>query len=133
MNWTSAITAAFIATFLVSGVEARAGDKVRLGEPISFVSSVCFNLADLMEIREYALANQGDGKTAYLKKKAEGKCLPFNSLELGVRVILDAVVDGSEFNDAILGPTIFVKFHVEGMKEPLYGVMGPEQLALSSI
>lgn len=134
MNWTSVPIVASLAILLGASLPAVAEpDKVKLGERINFNSSICFDLADLMEIREYALKNDGDGYTPYIKKKGEGKCMAFNSMEIGVYAILDEVVPNSEFNDSTLGPSVFVKFHIEGNDKFLYGVMGPEQLDLSSI
>ena len=124
--------ALIVAALLFAG-SASAADKVKIGQFINLNSSVCMELSDLMDIRAYALANNGDGFTAYQQKKAEGKCLAFNSQELGLYAIIDEVIPDSFFVDAILGESLFIKFHVEGMDTPVYGVIGVEEIDLSGI
>ena len=107
-------------------------EPVKIGEVVHFNSSICMSLDDLWDIRNYALAHNGDGKTRYLELKAEGKCMAFNTMELGMMAVIDEMVPNSGFTDTVLGEVIFVRFHIDGMDDmPIYGVMGREQLTLT--
>ena len=72
MNWKSTVLSCIACLFIGSGGVALAADKVKLGEPINLNSSICFELADLMEIREHALKNNGDGFSAYVGMEEAG-------------------------------------------------------------
>lgn len=128
----SVVLASAIMAALATKLPASAAEPVKIGEVVHLDTSVCMSLEDLMEVRAYALAHNGDGKTRYLQLKEEGKCMAFNTMELGMLAIIDEMVPGSLFTDSILGPTIFIRFHIDGMEDmPIYGIMGPEQLTLT--
>lgn len=75
-----------------------------------------------MAIVDYAKAHNGDGTTAFVKAKADGKCGRVTAEAMVVRMI-------TEFTDAIIGDTLVVEFDSGGTH--WYGILHKEQLVLT--
>lgn len=115
------------ALVLSSAAVYAGGGKVKLGETTSIGGFWCTSLDDWKDIKAYATSHDGDGKTAALKKKAEGKCGKASFAEAKVMAVHNDV----SWKDKDAGDVVIVQVSVAmpgGDHKPAFGLFGTEQI-----
>ena len=124
MKTTLALAA--LAAIIVTPALAGEG-TMKMGVATSVQSSFCLKLDDLREIKDYALAHNSDGYTAWKQKVAEGKCADTTFMQaVPIQTIPDIA-----WKDSTVGDIMAVQFRVtkkDGTKMDIYGLFGPEQI-----
>lgn len=121
------ILTALTALALFSGSAFAKDGKVKVGETTSVSGFWCLSVSDWKDVADYARSHDGDGQTAAMKKKAEGKCGPavFPAAKV-VKVLGDLA-----WKDKDAGDVEIVQMQVtmpDGTTKDIYGIFGPEQI-----